>query len=97
VAFWSGGRFGAWDLSGPARRPRFPACAAKISTPTWVSPEVVPTELGGGRRLRDAWAAPEVETASKMYLENLEQIDKKKTKMSPNQGPQHEGPDPEAY
>jgi hypothetical protein len=34
----------------------------------------------GGRRLLDAWAAPEVETVSKMYLEILEQIDKSPSK-----------------
>jgi hypothetical protein len=44
--------------------------------PTWVSPEVVPTEFGDGRRLPDACAGPEVDSVSKMYLENLKEIDK---------------------
>jgi hypothetical protein len=69
---------------------------SKISTPTWAPPEVVPTELGGGRRLRDAWPpAPEVETVSTNVL-RIWRNRQKKTKMCANQGPPNEGPDPEA-
>jgi hypothetical protein len=67
-----------------------------LTLPTWVSPEVVPTELGGGRRLlRDAWAAPEVDSVSKMYLEILEQIDKKKPKCVQTRDPKTRGQIPE--
>ena len=69
-----------WNQAAPEHVTRILECAAKISTPTWVSPEVVPTELGGGRRLRDACAGPEVETVSSRHLRDLEQIDKSPSK-----------------
>jgi hypothetical protein len=62
----------------------------------WVPPEVVPTELGGGRRLLDACAGPEVDSASKMYLEEFGGNRQKPLKMCANQGPPNEGPDSEA-
>jgi hypothetical protein len=55
-----------------------------------------PTELGGGRRLPDACAGPEVDSVSKMYLEEFEANRQKPLKMQANQGPQDEGPDSEA-
>jgi hypothetical protein len=48
--------------------------------------------------LPGAWAGPEVDSVGKMYLKDLEQIDKSPLplKMTANQGPQDEGPKPEA-
>jgi hypothetical protein len=54
------------------------------------------TELGGGRRLRDACAGPEVETASTNVLREFGSNRQKPLEMTANQGPQHEGPEPEA-
>jgi hypothetical protein len=57
-----------WNHAAPDHVAMILECAAKISTPapTWASPEVVPTELGGGRRLPDAAApAPRSNSASK--------------------------------
>jgi hypothetical protein len=47
--------------------------------------------------LPDAWAGTEVDSVSKMYLEDLEQIDKSPPKCrQTRQGPGFEGPKPEA-
>jgi hypothetical protein len=68
-----------------------------VASTQWASPEVVPTELGGGRSLPDACASPEVDSLSTNALEDLEQIDKSPSKCRQNRDPKTRGqPDPEA-
>jgi hypothetical protein len=52
-----------------------------------ISPEVVATKKEGREKVSDAWAATEVETVSKMYLENFEQIDKSPPKCRQTRDP----------
>jgi hypothetical protein len=78
-----------WNQTAPEHATRVPACAAKISTPLHgYHPRLFQRRTRGERRLHDARAGTEVETVSKMYLKNLEQIDKNPPKCVQTRDPQ---------
>jgi hypothetical protein len=84
-----------WNQAAPEHVTRILECAANqehLHAYMGLSPGVVPTELGGGRRLPDACASPEVDSVSTNVLEDLEQIDKSPSKCRQPRDPQARAP-----